>query len=689
MKKELSNIDIYAVVEELQDLTGGILDKAFLIDSKDGKELILKLHVPNLGTKEVAIGLGTYKYITITEYEREKPKNPPSFAMLLRKHLKNIKITKIEQHNFDRIVKMTFHWNEKLYTLVIELFGEGNVILLNKDDTIILPLKIENWSTRKIAPKEVYKFPPQRKLTPFNLDYKIAYELFKDEFYKDEHKNIECVRIISRIFGIGGIYAEEICYISGVDKKTVNPSEDEIKKLYDASKKFFNRIINEKKFQIIIKDNEYIDVSPIDLSKYESENYTKKYYNKFVEALDDYFSRFIVKKDIKKEETKLQKLIKKQERILKNQMDSLKKYEKSAEENQIKGDLIYANYSLIDEVINTLRNAREKLDWYQIKKIIKKNKDHPVLGKIVNINEKNGEILINLTVDYGSEKIERNVSLDIRKNAFENADEYYKKAKKFKGKIEGVIKAIELSKKKLEKLKKEGEEELKKLKEKEKKLMVKKERKERKWYEKFKWTVINNYLIIAGKDASTNELLIKKYTDKNDIVFHTQMEGAPFTVIKMGNKSIEDLNDDERNFLIMETAKFAASHSKAWKLGLGSTDVYWVFPEQISKTPESGEYLKKGAFVVRGKRNYIRSVPLELGIGIIHYDNEDKLTTSPLESLKNFKKYVQLKPSNLKKKELIKDLKEIFKDYDIDDEDILRVLPPGNSEIVKNKYKNY
>ena len=686
MKTEITNVDIHTIVKELDEIINGKLDKAFLVDSQDGKELILKLHVPDVGTREVVIGTGKYKYITLTEYPREKPKNPPSFAMLLRKHLKNIKITKIEQHNFDRIVKIVFQWGERTYTLVVELFGEGNVILLDHEDRIILPLKIEKWSTRKIVPKEIYKFPPQRNLTPFNLEYSVAYEIFKDEFKKEENKNTECVRIISRIFGLAGIYAEEICEMSNVDKKTINPNEEDIKKLFEGTKAFFNKMFNEKKPQIILKDGEYYDISPIELIKYDNKDYDKKYYDKFINAMDDYFSRFILKKEIKKEETKLQKIVKRQERILNSQMESLKKYEKQAKENQIKGDLVYANYNLVDEILDTLKSAREKMDWKGIKKIIKENKDNPILSKIVSINEKNGEIILKLSADYGDGLIEKNVVLDIRKNAFENADEYYNKSKKFKNKIKGVKTAIELSKQKLEKLKKEEEMEIEALKEMEEKSMVKKERKKRKWYEKFKWTVINNYLVVAGKDATTNEMLIKRYTEKDDIVFHTQMEGAPFTVIKIGNnKKLEELTDEEREFLLSETAKFAVSHSKAWKLGLGSADVYWVKPEQISKTAESGEYLKKGAFMVRGKRNFIRSAPLELGVGVINYDGEDKFTTAPYETIKSFRKYVLLRPAKKKKGELIRELKKEFGEYNVNDEDILRVLPPGESEIIRKK----
>ena len=88
--------------------------------------------------------------------------------------------------------------------------------------------------------------------------------------------------------------------------------------------------------------------------------------------------------------------------------------------------------------------------------------------------------------------------------------------------------------------------------------------------------------------------------------------------------------------------------------------------------------------MVRGERHYYRNTPLELGIGVIEYDGDIKITTAPPKTLqKSFIKWVLLRPSNKEKGKVVKELKEIFKDYDIDDEDILRVLPPGGCEIVK------
>ncbi|MCS3921698.1 putative ribosome quality control (RQC) complex YloA/Tae2 family protein [Methanococcus voltae PS] len=714
-KKEMTNIDISVAVKELQSLINAKFDKAFLVNNQDGRELILKVHNTEMGTQEIIIGIGKYKYITKTEYDRQKPKNPHSFVMLLRKNLRNIKITKIEQHNFDRIVKITFEWNELKYMLIIELFKDGNVILLDSDNKIIMPLRTERFSDRKLIPKEEYRFPTQRDLEPANLEYEVTKKIFKEELKKEEFIDLEIVRIISRLFGLAGVYAEEICKIANMDKNLKNPNGEQSEQLYSGIKEFFKLLTTTKPYTIIAEEKtkeeqnnqnnqkeeqqsiakKIIDVSPIELIRYEESNLPnliklkvennikvyKKYYTSYLTALDEYFSQFILQKDIKKEETKLDKLIKKQERIVNSQIETKAKYEKQSAKNHEKGDLIYANFTEIDEIINTIRSAREKMEWKQIKKIISENKDNPILGKVESINEKNAELNLKLIAEYGGDlgTLKGNVAIDIRKSAFENADDYYTKAKKFKYKVAGVITALEISQKKLAKVKQQTELDAELLKQKQQNIK-KKERRVLKWYEKLKWTIIDNYLVIAGKDATTNEIIVKKYLEKNDIVFHTLMEGAPFTVIK--NTSEETPSEET----LLEVAKFAVSHSKAWKLGLGSADVYWVTPEQISKTAESGEFLKKGAFVIRGKRNFIRSAPLDLGVGILEYDGEKRVTTAPSKTIENsFEKYELIKPGKLKKSNLVKQLLNEFKDYELIDEDIFSILPPGESEYLNSK----
>src|SRR5205807_1034391 len=88
-----------------------------------------------------------------------------------------------------------------------------------------------------------------------------------------------------------------------------------------------------------------------------------------------------------------------------------------------------------------------------------------------------------------------------------------------------------------------------------------------------------------------------------DVTANAQADihGAPSTVIKDGARAPETT--------LREACEFALAYSKAWSAGLASGSAYWVLPEQVSKQAESGEFLPRGAFVIRGKRNYLHNLP--------------------------------------------------------------------------------
>ena len=63
----------------------------------------------------------------------------------------------------------------------------------------------------------------------------------------------------------------------------------------------------------------------------------------------------------------------------------------------------------------------------------------------------------------------------------------------------------------------------------EKKLPKKKSSK--KWYEKFRWfKTSDGFLVIAGRDTSQNEAIVRKHLSPNDIFLHTVAPGGPVTV---------------------------------------------------------------------------------------------------------------------------------------------------------------
>ena len=159
----------------------------------------------------------------------------------------------------------------------------------------------------------------------------------------------------------------------------------------------------------------------------------------------------------------------------------------------------------------------------------------------------------------------------------------------------------------------------------------------------------DGFLVVAGKDTVSNEVLVKKYTTQEDVVFHAEITGAPFVVIKAEGKPISEQ-------ALREAGEFAASYSRAWRENAGSADVYWVKVDQLSKSGPSGESVPHGAFFVVGKRNWMRNVPLRVAVGII-VGEETSFVGGPVDAVKaKTKAYVVIVPGDTMGKDLLKQI---------------------------------
>lgn len=256
------------------------------------------------------------------------------------------------------------------------------------------------------------------------------------------------------------------------------------------------------------------------------------------------------------------------------------------------------------------------------------------------------------------------IMVDLNKSVEENASVYYDKAKKAKKKMKGAEGALEKFFAKLDKIKEKEKKEAVELKEEPVKVPQKQE-----WYEKFRWFISSEgFLVIGGRDATSNEIVIKKHTEADDIVLHTDMAGSPFFVIKADTKKI-----GERT--INETADATCSFSRAWKLGLATISVFYVKPEQVTKQAKSGEYLTKGAFMIKGKTNYI-SNKINCAVGMT---KDGKIMSGPLEAVKKHcAKYAEIQQGSEKTSKVAKAIKaKIGGNLD----EIIRAMPAGGAEI--------
>ncbi len=657
--KSMSNVDIYRIVKELnEEIIGTRIDKSY---QPTYDTIRIKLRKAGEGRKDLVMQAGVR--IHLTDYPQPNPTIPPNFPMLLRKHLSGGTITSIKQHNFDRIIEITVQKNVE-YTLIVELFSKGNVILLDEHRNIISPLKHRKWQDRKVTSHEEYKYPPEKGI---NINDTNPDEI-KDVL---ESSDADVTRTIA-MNGLGGLYAEEIISYTNIQKTKLakDLTDEEIVELDNAIKELFNRIENEPNPQIIIEKEDKSknkDLVPINLNKYKE--YESKPFDNFNIAADEFYSKKIVNDIKSQEEDAWSKRIGKFEKRLNMQEESLEGFYKTIDETQHKGDTIYAHYNEIQGILDVIANARLKYSWKEIGSIIKKSKKEGNIPELAMIESVDKMGVLSLKLDDVVVQIDSNIGIP------ESAEKYYNKGKKAKRKINGVKEAIENTKKEIAKLESKKEIAIEELKEKQKP----KEKRELKWYEKIRWFISRDgYLVIGGRDANSNEQVVKKYSKNNDIYLHCDIHGAPSTIVQ--NNSDDEIPEST----LYDAACFASSYSSAWSEGFSSYDSYWVTLNQVSKTPQSGEFLKKGSFVIRGRKNFIRNVPVLIAIGIVEYDDDKRIMAGPVQCLdKMTDNYVIVKPGFTKKERISKEILNIIdknKLFGVDD--IVRNLPSGKCDLL-------
>ena len=669
--KSMTNVDIYTICQELNDLlVGARVDKSFQ-PTKD--TVVMRFHKAGTGRLDLVIQAG--KRIHLSQYPLTNPQNPPSFPMLLRKIVKGANVVSVEQHNFDRVVEIKMK-KEETYTLIVELFSQGNIILLNESNEIILPLKRKHWSDRDISSKKEYVFPIENGINPITL----TIDEFKDIVTGGDDEEI--VRVLAKN-GLGSLYAEEIMQNTEISKKESCSalSGDEINIIFNALKSVFEPlekrqftpmiVNNEKEVEKLKQENpdkKYKakeDVISIKLSQYEE--FEVESFESFNEACDEFYSSKVKNEITGIQEAAWNKKVSKFSKRLEKQEETLHNFEKTIEDSQRKGELLFTNYVQVDNILNVIKGAREKdYGWKEIGKTLKDAKKSGMAdAQIFEFMDPLGNIT--LRIDDVS------IALDSKKSIPDNAEVYYEKAKKAKRKIKGALIAIENTKKQLADMEAKKEKAMSNI-------MVpqKRVKKNLKWYEKLRWFVSSDgILVVCGRDAGTNEAVVKKYLEQNDIYLHADIHGAPSVVAKVPSDS---LNDN----LLKELGEFSASFSSAWSKNFTSQDVYWVEPDQVSKTPVSGEFVPKGAFIIRGHRNYIRGAKLEISIGIVEYDGEKRIMAGPTDAMKHHtNKFVTIKPGFTKKEKIAKEiLSRINEDNLLSLDDIVRVLPSGKCDFV-------
>lgn len=576
----MTSFDLLAVIKEIKPKVAN----AHLVNVYQASTnlLILKLRTQDAESHQLLIEGA--RRIHLTNTRPKTPQLPPTFCKTLRKHLRNGILTNISQHGLDRLAILEVRNGPTSYNLIIELLDRGNIVLADNDLSIIASNTRNPKASRPNEKGSTYLFPPIRGLDLREATSEVAFNLI-------QKSNSDTVRSLVQFLNLPGEIAEEICIRAGIGKTmlAIGLSIQEVESLLDQARQLVGEIEEEPLQPTLVrKSGVPASVVPRQLREYDKlENIE---FQSFSEALEQYFREVNLISRTQRESEATGRWA----HVIADQTESANKLVHEAVLAREKGALIFAHLRELNLILRELQESKRELgEWVRAIKTLEETKGNPKELHVQLIDPRSGRISVTVSNTI--------LELDASKQAAANASEYYERAKEFEGKAKRAGEALEETKRKLQatatQVVRERVEE--------KQTLVR-----RFWYERFRWFKSSEEcLVVGGRDSSQNDMLIKKYMEPSDIIVHADVHGAPFVIIKSEQNPIGEPT-------LEEAAQFAVSYSSAWRGGLGGADAYWVKPDQVSKSAPSGEYIGKGAFMIRGEKNFSRGVPIGLSIGV-------------------------------------------------------------------------
>jgi predicted ribosome quality control (RQC) complex YloA/Tae2 family protein len=642
---ELSGIELHYLVNKISPkVSSGYYVSN--ISSITKNSILLKLHHP--AESNIMLMVSTKGIWFTNKKYRQVEEN--QFVKVLSREIERAKISSVSQPGSERIFFLYFvNRANKVRKLIVEIFGKGNIILCDESMEILWILNPIEVRHRTLRTGSEYVLPPKRGEDVLQ----ISLERMKQNASLQPN-NTEVVRWLGNCTSLPRKYLEEILLQSAVNTNYANLlSDNDIEIIYEKTKELTNKIINEKNHEpsvILDKLGLAVDTSPIPMSKEANVKKVETY----MDGIDQVLSNEIltIGRDLKTEEAN--------RKILELEHDL-------EEQNKAKMQVISKSKSLRNlahELMKLSSIGIQDMNDDKVNSLLQSND-----SKIVHEN--------GLTyLDVFNERIKLESSIPTFSSLL------FSRAKELERGAINIDKASEELKSRTERIQNQTQ----KIREKIQFNMLESKH----WYERYRWFVTTDgHLVIGGRDASSNSAVIRKHMTENDIVFHAEIHGSPFFLVKNAR------NRENGNF-VDETAQATVSFSRAWKDGLSSGDAYWVFPNQVKKGAPTGQYLPKGSFVIEGKRNFCKGVELKLSIGLIQIENKRyTIVCGPSNAIRRRSLVLASllpggsDPMNLAKKvksefvrvisEFDSDLADYLKKIVLDE--IIRMLPSGQSKI--------
>ncbi|KAL3145238.1 hypothetical protein ABBQ32_000984 [Trebouxia sp. C0010 RCD-2024] len=631
----------------------------------NSKTYMLKLAKSGEDGEKAFLVLESGSRFHITQYQKEKSDTPSNFTLKLRKHLRTRRLEDIKQLGVDRIVDFQFGTGDARFHLILELYSQGNLILADHNYEVLTLLRSHRDDAKGFAimarhPYPIHTIRLRQPLSAAQLTSALESAVEKQTLRGALNMALPYgPAVVDHCILTAGLGPQQLVKQSALSpgqqqallaavlgwEAWLDDCETRAPKGYITYRRADEPKRSKKQAQEAptiqpahtpapspapdpsqpsgadpgelarkLEGVVYEDFDPLLLKQNEAAQ--KLEFETYDAALDEFYAKIEGQQMERNQSQQEKAALAKLERIKLDQGKRAEDLERDAAEAESKAALIEYNLDAVDAAINAVREALASgLDWRELGQMIKAERraGNPVAGLIDSLALDKNKITVVLENSLDEEEADdeamtrpaTKVELDLDFNAYANARAHYEKRKQHMVKQQ---KTVDANEKALKAAEKKASQQLSQVRIKTAIQHVRKPH----WFEKFNWFVSSeNYLVISGRDAQQNELIVKRYLKKGDLYVHADLHGAASTIVKNHEpeKAVPPLT-------ISQAGCACVCRSAAWDAKI-VTSAWWVHQHQVSKTAPTGEYLTVGSFMIRGRKNFLPPNPLVMGFAFL------------------------------------------------------------------------
>ncbi len=627
MGMALAGIELRYLVDQISDRVRDYYVSNIYGISRDS--VLFKLH--HTEKDDVFMMVTTFGiWLTSVKIDQIEPNR---LQKRLRSDLLRLKLKEVGQVGSERVAYLTFAGFGKEFVVVGEFFGDGNIILCNGQMKILALQHSIDVRHRKLGVGLEYAPPPQNGLD--------ALDASEADFAPMRLTDLPAAKWLGRTMGLPKRYVEGIFGIAGVDPKTAGSrlSDGDAGRICATTMSVVADVAAGRHEPAIIRGDK-TEAVPLRLGADGGDCTAAE---SFIAGLDAVFTESLVERGKKMQTSGSEKRIRDLESQLSEQQRAIHAVKEKAGAITTVANSIY---QMISDGITSIEDGRARA-------ILEAN--NAMLG-----SERGVQLVV-----VGDEKIRVDHGAPLQSIA----SALFDAAKKQSGAVGTIERVMEKTRKRLDGVDRtEGA------------VRVSEIRK-KSWYERYRWFFTTDGLLaIGGRDAASNSAVVRKRLGKDDRVFHGDIFGSPFFILKGGH--------DAPAASMSEAAHATVCFSRAWREGMYGLSAYWVSPGQVKKSAPSGQFLPKGSFTIEGQRNYVRISSLRLAVGMIRRDDGHAITCGPPEAVKRASVcYAVIEPHGSDMAEVAKRIRVEFLKLEEDAvraigmDDFVRALPAGQSQI--------